>query len=1264
MPVAFGLEGLVTAAPLLHLLSNGRYRSGITTAGAGFSSCETYALTRWIPDRVRDADGFLFYLRDIDSGAWWSAGHQPALLTPADYAVAFAPGVARISRTDHGIALRLECCVSPDADLEVRRLVLTNRSGSTRNIEVTSFAEIALNTPAGDAGHPAFSKLFVSTEVLSDGAALLAQRRSRSPEDEPLWLMHSLVADGSGCLSGPATWETDRNRFLGRGRTAASPAALQRGATLSGTVGNVLDPVVSIRRVFTLAPGASCEVTARLGFAHDRQAALSLAHPDPDRGPIFLRAAERDRQLRERHGITGDIAASLPMLTGALLYGHPDFRGSTAPRAIAPEQRAALALDPTLPVVMVRVASEEDKPTLDVMTRVAAWWRSQGIPVDLRAVTDQTDATEMIVLESVARLVINGSLRPPRAVSATTAGRPAPRATHSASTDPGHAPAGNGYGAFAADGTEYLITIPEGGRRPPLPWSNVIANEEIGFIVTESGAGNTWTGNSREHRLTPWFNDPVTDPHGEAFYLRDAATGDIWSPTPGPVSDGGAHEVRHGFGYTTFRRTTPGLDQELVQFVPRHGAVKISRLSITNTGTALRRLSLVAAVQWVLGVLPGDSAQSIQTSRDASTGAIFARNPLAGEFADLIAFATLIGPDGHATDLTADRAAFLGRHGSMAGPEALRTDAPLDGRTGPGLDPGAAFRLPLSIAPGRTVTCLFLLGAASSEPTVRALITKFGRLPTADQALASVRDFWRETVGAVQVRTPSPAIDLMLNGWLAYQNLSCRIWGRSAFYQSGGAFGFRDQLQDSAALLWHDARIPRAQLLLHAAHQFVEGDVLHWWHPPLSKGIRTRFSDDLLWLPLLTASYVAQTGDASILAEPARFLNAAPLEPGEDEIFLLPEDSGVTASLFEHCCRAIDRSLTRGTHGLPLIGTGDWNDGMNRVGREGRGESTWLGFFLARVLEGFLPLVEGRGDSGRAARYREYLRQLHVALNDAGWDGGWYRRGYYDNGTPLGSAMNDECRIDAIAQAWAVLSGVAPAERATQALDALEQHLVSERDGIIRLLTPPFDRTPEDPGYIKGYLPGVRENGGQYTHGALWAVQALAEAGRGDRAATLLVMLSPVTRGATAAAADRYQVEPYVIAADVYGVAPHIGRGGWTWYTGSAGWMFRVAVESVLGIGLEGGTAIVVRPTLPLSWPGFSFTCRLPDGKTTLALTAERTPTGGDAPTSGTMDGAALTVVDGAVRIPLPHDGGAHQAIIRFAAGAQVGYHQRVVANG
>jgi cyclic beta-1,2-glucan synthetase len=1138
------------------VLSNGRLSTILTAAGGGCSAFDGYALTRWAPDRTRDGDGFFVYLRDVESGAAWSAGLQPVGRPAERYDVRFGAGRAEIVREDGGIETRTEVCVAPADDAELRRVTLTNRGDRARTVELTTYAEVVLNTPAGDAGHPAFSKLFVQTGWWPERESLVAWRRLRSPEDEPLWLAHRLTGDGE-----PAGRETDRARFLGRGRTTAAPAALDADARLSGTVGNVLDPVFALRRRIVLEPGASATLVAMLAAGRTREAVEALA----DR---YASAEAADRAFRE--------AEAAPETDGTAALGVPE-----------------------------------------------SWLRHlEGLPTSVGPTVRAAD-------ERFRPLGIDGDA----SVDGDALGRADEELRFF-----------NGYGGFSADGREYVIRLepgPSGPRRPPLPWTSVVANEEAGFLVSESGAGYTWSANSRENRLTPWSNDPVADPHGEALYLRDEEAGVFWSPTPGPAPGAGAYETRHGWGYTRFRHAGAGLEQDTCMFVPRHDPVKVVRLRVRNLGDRPRRLSAWGYFQWVLGGLPQESGWDVATRLDPATGTVLAVNRERGEFSGRVAFAAALPPAGGGdVGCTADRAAFLGRFGSTASPAALRSARPLDGRTGAGLDPCAAFQVPFTLAQGESVELAFLLGEAADEAAASEVLGRFRDAEAVDRALEEVRAFWTDILSAVQVATPSPELDLMVNGWLAYQNLACRVWGRSAFYQSGGAFGFRDQLQDSSALVYLDPALTRAQILLHAAHQFVEGDVLHWWHPPLSKGIRTRFSDDLLWLPYVAAFYAGATGDAGVLDEPARFVAARPLEPGEDEAFLFPEDSGERASVYEHCCRALDRSLTRGVHGLPLMGTGDWNDGMNRVGREGRGESVWLGFFLLEILDDWIPLCEGRGDAERAARYRAYRAGLAAALNadGAGWDGAWYRRAYYDDGAPLGSAANDECRIDAIAQAWAVLSGAAPPERAERALDALEEHLVSERDGIVRLLTPAFDRTPHDPGYIKGYLPGVRENGGQYTHGALWAVRALAEAGRCHRAARLLEMLSPVSHGRTPEKAAVYQAEPYVVAADVYGVAPHVGRGGWTWYTGSAGWMFRVALESVLGFTLRGGDTLVLRPCIPHEWPGFTVRHRLPDGRTTYEVVVTRGPA-----TRASLDGADVPLDGAEVRVPLARDGAAHR---------------------
>jgi N,N'-diacetylchitobiose phosphorylase len=1151
-----------------HVLSNGRYAALLSPRGGGYSALDGFALTRWVPDPSRDVAAIMIYIRDVGTGAFCTIGSGTAAAAVPSTAV-FSASTAEFAAELDGIAARLHVCIDATHDAELRRLTLRNTGTLARELEITTYAELSLNTPAADAAHPAFSRLFVQTAHDAAHHALLAWRRPRSPDDRPLWVAHGLLDDHSS--TGPLTFETDRMRFVGRGRDAFDPAAMH--GPLCGTVGNVLDPVFALRRIVRVEAGATSELVAILTAASSREIVLRTLAAFPH------------------------TASATACYSGAL----PAQRDAAAGLGLPQRWRETLELQ-------VGTVAEYALP--------AHGARNAGTPIS-------ADSPSTPIQQRS-----HAAPAPPRRVTPTQS------ADHDADVASGDAlQCFNGIGGFSADGTEYVIRMPlEHGalRRPPLPWVNVMANEEAGCIVSESGATYTWSANSRENRVTPWFNDPVCDPHGEALYVREEE-GRVWSPLPGPSPARAPFEVRHGFGYSRFAQQSDGIASDTTIFVPADAPVRIARVELHNTGTRRRALTLFSYAQLVLGAHEADTRGRVETWHDGN--ALFARNPHRGEFSQRVAFAGAAAPADSARGWTTDRAEFIGVGGNVAYPAAVAA-ASLRGAAGASLDPCFALSRTVTLEPGATVVCSFLLGEAADEGEAAAVVARFADSSAVDVALRAVRAAWAERVSAIHIATPSPAIDLMVNGWLVYQNLSCRMWARSAFYQSGGAFGFRDQLQDSSALLYIDPALTRAQILLHAAHQFVEGDVLHWWHPPLSKGIRTRFSDDLLWLPYITAFYIGATGDADILREQLRYLTARPLEPGEDEEFLVPEDSGRVGTLYEHCCLTIDRSLTRGVHGLPLMGTGDWNDGMNRVGREGKGESVWLGFFLYDILGSFIPLCDAAGDSARVATYTVHREQLGRALNEGGWDGAWYRRAFYDNGAPLGSAASDECRIDALAQAWAVLSGAAPADRAVQALDALEDHLVSEDEGLIRLLAPPFDRTPNDPGYIKGYLPGVRENGGQYTHGVLWSVRALAEAGRCERAAPLLEMLSPVTRGG-ADNVHRYMVEPFVIAADVYGVAPHVGRGGWTWYTGSAGWMYRIALESILGLQLHEGREIRLKPCIPLDWTGFSLRYRRVDG-TVYDIEVAR----GD--WAGMMDGRALKVSDGAVIVPLLADGATH----------------------
>ncbi len=1139
-------------------ISNGAYGTLLTARGTGFSLFGEHLLTSWQDDPCEDDLGFTIFVRELESTTLWTACGAPRLgCEPGAYT---AQASAALLERRHGeLSARLELNVLAQAPVERRRLMITNHGARAREIEVTGFLEVVLNFSDAHAAHPAFSKLFVQTHRHEDGALLIATRRPRANGETHPAMALGLVG------AAPTEWETDRARFLGRGRRVTEARALL--APLSGTVGNVLDPVLALRTHLRLAPGETAALLFVITAAAD--------------------AAQLPEQLRAAAG----TAALAPARTlDALEPVSAHAQDAHAPGADAPILRRLFALQrrtPTAPAAGGAVAVGSGGPVA---------------PVALPA------------------------LAPARAEA-----EPRSRAP-------------NGFGSFAADGREYLIEIrrePDGCLHlPPMPWTNVIANERFGLITSEKGSLSTFAGNSRLYRITPWSNDPLIDPHDEAFYIRDAASGESWSLLPGPAPAAQRYEVAHGFGYTRWRHEHAGLDQTVVVFVPGSDPLRVADIRIHNRGAAPRRLCLYAYNRWVLGATPAEVLGQLRIEIDPARRAVLARNPHAGVFSDMIAFAAFAGADDAAFDAGIDRARFFGVPGSARSPEAVVAGGPLSGDAGP--DACACLRLEITIEAGQEFRVAALLGAAASLAELDALLARYRRRGAVPDAFSAVRDYWSAHHSAMQIETPVAAIDLMVNGWLGYQISVCRLWARSAYYQSGGAYGFRDQLQDAAALALTQPEVLRSQLLRNAAHQFPEGDVLHWWHPPEGVGIRTRFADDLVWLPYLTARYVSVTGDRAVLEELLPFVTGAELAAGEDERYFLPQRSDAAESLYSHCVKALGRAMTSGAHDLPLFGGGDWNDGMNRVGHDGRGESVWMGFFLVQTLADFIPLCRERGDETRAARFEAYRERMRVALNDGGWDGEWYRRGYYDNGKPLGSITSDECQIDALAQAWAVISNVAAPQRAAMALDSLEKRLISDEDRLIRLLTPPFEHTAEDPGYIKGYVAGVRENGGQYTHAALWVVRAMAEAGRRARAAALLEMLSPVTHTADADAVARYQVEPYVIAADVYGVAPHIGRGGWTWYTGSAGWMLRVAIESILGFGIEAGEWLTLAPRIPDQWPGFKLSHRRPDG-TCYEIAVDNPRRAAARIDTATLDGRAVPLGAAGLRIKLEHDQRLHR---------------------
>jgi cyclic beta-1,2-glucan synthetase len=1254
--------------PRSQLLSNGNYCVMVTSSGAGYSRCGKFAITRWREDSTRDNWGSFLYIRNLKTGRLWSAAHQPIATAPHFFEASLNEEKVEFTRKDGRTTTRTEVIVSPEDNVELRRVTLTNESPEARDFEVTSFMEIVLAKPADDQAHPAFSNLFVQTEFVAEDGALLATRRPRAGNEAQPWAFHLAVSDADP--SGHVEYETDRARFLGRGRSPAQPASLTE--RLSGTVGSVLDPVFALRKTVRLAPHSRISVTFVTGLANSRAEAMNLIGKYRSTY-TFAREAEfawTQSRVQLRHLNVSTAKAHLyQKLGGRILYLDSALRPSSHSLSQNSRMQSNLwtyGISGDLPIVLVQIVDEKDMPMVRELLHAHEYLRLKGLVFDLvilnersasyiqslqeeilrqvrmsgsHALLDKAGGVfarrvdlmpkeDVTLLRAAARLVLNANLGPLeellklRKASRELPENLEPSGPRKVQPAPEISPPAleffNGLGGFA-DTREYVIVLHR-GQWTPAPWVNVVANDlDFGFVISESGAGYTWSVNSRENRLTPWSNDPVTDPVGEAIYLRDDETGEFWSPTPLPIRESEPYIVRHGQGYSRFEHTSHGIEQSLDVFVALDASVKMNRLRLRNTGTSSRTISVFSYVEWVLGVYRAASAPYVIGEVDMDTGALIARNPYNNEFAGRIAFADISAMD---RTHTCDRQEFFGRNRTTANPAALERVG-LSGSVGAGLDPCAAFHTTISLAPGEERTLVITLGQAESIDAVRALVRRFRDPRAVDAAYVAVGKFWEKTLSTITISTPDRAMNALVNRWVLYQTLACRIWARTGFYQSGGAYGFRDQLQDVMALAYSRPEITRAQILRAAARQFKEGDVQHWWHPPTGRGVRTHFSDDLLWLPYVTSFYIQITGDRGILEEIVPFIEAPLLAPGQEDSYTHPTISSESATLREHCARAIDRSLKVGAHGLPLMGSGDWNDGMNRVGHEGRGESVWVAWFLHSTIEQFLR--SGEPEPERVIAYREHLVKLKAAIEENAWDGGWYRRAYFDDGTPLGSSANEECRIDAIAQSWSVLSGAGDPERARQAMAAVEENLIDRKNRIIQLFTPPFDRTLLDPGYIKGYLPGVRENGGQYTHAAIWTMMAFAELGEGDKAAELYAILNPINHANTPSKVARYKAEPYVVAADIYGCSPHTGRGGWTWYTGSASWMYRSAIESILGFEVQ-GDRFRMRPKIPAQWSEFSIRYRY--GESTYAIKV--------------MRGAAEGAVPAGEWVPLVDDGQEH----------------------
>nr|WP_214460423.1 glucoamylase family protein [Flavihumibacter fluvii] len=1243
MRIIKSLDGPI---PEVQLLSNGNYHVMVTNAGGGYSRWKNIAVTRWREDVTCDNWGNFCYIRDLENGSFWSTAHHPSAKTARNYEAVFSQGRAEFRRRDYDIETHTEMVVSPEDDVEIRRVHLVNRSRKRRVIELTSYTEVVLTSAIADALHPAFSNLFVQTEILPSKQAILCTRRPRSENERAPWMFHVMKASTSEISQ--VSYETDRMKFVGRGQTMANPRAMNMDTPLSGTEGPVLDPIVSIQYRLELNPLESVTVDMVFGIGETR--AITEGLIDKYQDPSFMdRAFElawthSQVVLRQINATEAD-AQLYARLASSVIYANTALRAD--PAVLIKNNRGqsglwSYSISGDLPIVLLKITDLANIGLVKQMVQAHAYWRQKGLVVDLVIwnedyggyrqllqnqllglisagvdmeaterpggifvrIAEQVAIEDRVLIQAVARMVLSDSKgtlanqvnkRPMMKIPVPQlVPKPYYGAVPNSQLPSQQLLQFNGYGGFSTDGSEYVIRT-NAKNTTPLPWVNVIANPDFGTVISESGQSYTWVENAHEFRLTPWNNDPVSDTAGEVFYLRDEETAAYWSPAPLPSTGKSDYISRHGFGYSVFEHNEEGIQSEMIVYVDLEATVKLTAIRIRNLSGRPRKISLTGYVEWILGDLKSKTSMHILTETDAKTGALLARNAYNKEFNDRVCFFDV---DDLSRTVTADRTEFIGRNGSLKNPEAMGR-VRLSGKTGTALDPCGALQVVFELAENQEHEIVFLLGTARDHGAATALVQRFRAPGAVVQALQKVHAYWKKTLQVVQVETPDAGLNVLGNGWLLYQTIACRFNARSGFYQSGGAFGFRDQLQDAMAMVHTAPQLVRAHILTSSSRQFIEGDVQHWWHPPTGRGVRTRCSDDFLWLPFVTCRYVKFTGDDSILGEETHFLEGRLLNADEESYYDLPNRSNTAATLYLHCVKAIQHGLSFGENGLPLMGSGDWNDGMDKVGEHGKGESVWLGFFLCEILKQFSELARKYMDIAFADKCLAESARLSAAIERTAWDGEWYQRAYFDNGAVLGSAANTECRIDSVTQSWAVLSGAADAKRAGIAMESAYTHLVRKDKALIQLLDPPFDKGDLNPGYIKGYVPGVRENGGQYTHAAIWLVMAFSAMKNNQRAWELFTMINPVNHGNSKESISVYKAEPYVVAADVYSQSLHTGRGGWTWYTGSAGWMYRLIIESILGLRRE-GNRLYFDPCIPREWPSLSIQYRF--GETTYSI--------------------------------------------------------------
>ncbi|MEY7999829.1 glucoamylase family protein [Clostridium sp. Mt-5] len=1228
-----------TKIPEVNIISSGNYSLMVTNSGSGYSKMDDIMVYRYREDVVTNDTGMFFYIKNINSNEYWSAAYEPCKCTPEEYEVVFSPDKSEFKRKDGNLRTHTEITVSHEDGGEIRKISIANMSNSVREVEITSYLEVTLASYNADLVHPAFGNLFIQTEFIQNPTCIIAGRRPRNVDEQKKWLMQTIAVEGEQI--GAVQYETNRDNFIGRNRNLVNPRVMDNDVQLTKSVGAVIDPIISMRVRIRIEPGKIGVVAYSSILADSKENAVKLADKYSDICNVnrMFQLSWTEAQLEMKYlGIKSNQINVYQEMASKILFFNDLFQNRCKYIMNMKSGQSALwryGISGDLPIVLLIIRGEDHMSLVRQFLCAHEYWTLKNLPVDLVLLNlEDSSYTQPLqdklrdavnsslsrikrnkggkifiynkssvqedvdFLKAVSRFVIDGeggelsnqfmdnvdSIKDENRKDCTNY-RHNQKANSSYNFEIPPLQYFNDIGGFSKDGRSYIIIL-KNYNNTPAPWINVISNKKFGFHISENGVSYTWNKNSRENKLTTWSNDAVMDGEAEEIYIKDETTGHVWSISPKPVRDSGEYIIEHGFGYSTFKHEADNIIGEMTVFADTEDSVKVCRIKLQNISGDKRKLSVTYYAKLVLGVCHEQTAQHIYTGFNNEHEFLYAKNPYSEHFKDGICYMKILG--GQELSYTGSREEFIGREGDISAPEALQSEN-FSNKVGAGVDPCLAQNIKIELDKNSEGEIIILLGQEDSLEQISRVFEKYSNVEDVSMGLKKVKNYWKDLFNTIQVDTPDVSMNIMLNGWLMYQVLSCRYWSRTAFYQSGGAYGFRDQLQDVMALSYVDPAITRDHIVYSASRQYLEGDVQHWWHPFIGSGIRTRFSDDLLWMPYAVEDYIQNTGDYSILNEKVSYLQDEQLKEGEDERYNISNISGEKGTVYEHCIKAIERSLRFGSHNIPLMGSGDWNDGMNTVGNKGKGESVWLGWFLYSILDKFAPICRFMGDNECENKYLKSKEFIRENLEKNAWDGSWYRRAYFDDGTPLGSAKNEECQIDSISQSWSVISGAARESRSKEAVDALDRNLIKEDKGIILLLNPAFDKSSLEPGYIKGYVPGVRENGGQYTHAAIWAVIALAKIGDNDRAYRTFSMINPINHAKTYLNCQVYKVEPYVVSADVYAVGTHVGRGGWSWYTGAAGWLYRAGIETILGMKFKEKSGFTISPAIPDSWKGYNI---------------------------------------------------------------------------